>query len=222
MSLVVVTGVGTGIGKTHLAVALVRAWGRHEAVLGYKPVESGVTGSVGEDEGALSAVSTFHVKHSLPQTRLREPVSPHLAARAEGRELDLREIVMAVDALRREVSIVLELAGGLFTPLSETTSNADLALALAPDLTLLAAPNRLGVLHDVLAVREACRHRHLPIAGIVLSASAAPDASSATNPTELPLVSGLPLLANLPRASVEDLVASGALDALVARCRATT
>jgi dethiobiotin synthetase len=124
-----------------------------------------------------------------------------------------------VALLRSRVSIVLEMAGGLFSPLSETATNADLALSLSPDLMLLVAPNRLGVLHDVRAVVEACAARTLPLTGLVLSASATTDASTDTNAHELVTLTGLPLLANLPRASLDALVASGGLDALVAVCR---
>jgi dethiobiotin synthetase len=129
--LVLVTGVGTEIGKTHLATALVAAWGRHEPVFGYKPIESGVAGSVGPDEAALEAASTFHVKHPPLHVRLRAPVSPHLAARLEGRTISLSEVARSVLALRGEAHLVVELAGGLFSPLTDEATNADQALLLA-------------------------------------------------------------------------------------------
>jgi dethiobiotin synthetase len=219
VTLVVVTGVGTEIGKTHVASALVSAWGRRESVLGYKPVESGVALGAGADEAALALHSTFHVKHPLLQVRLQAAVSPHLAARLEGRTIPLASVVAAVASLREETHVVLELPGGLFSPLSDTETNADLVHQVAPDVTLVVVPNRLGVLHDARALVEACLGRGLPLDGLVLSASARPDASSATNPAELSLTSGLPLLADLPRAPVDELVRSGALDGLVAYCR---
>jgi len=219
VTLVVVTGVGTGIGKTHVSAGLVAAWGREAAVLGYKPIESGVVGEEGDDEALLRSVSTFHVKRPCVQFRLRAPVSPHLAARAEGRAVPLAEIVAEVSRLRAEASVVLELPGGLFSPLSETASNADLTLALTPDVRLLVAPDRLGVLHEVRAVFEACRARGLRLDGVVLSAPAAPDLSTSTNEEELARTSGLSVLASFPRASREALVASGAFDALVRYCR---
>jgi len=215
----VVTGVGTDVGKTHVAAALALAWARVEPVLAYKPIESGVTEGVGPDEALLGRCSTFHVKHPLPQVRLPAPVSPHLAAREAGTAIDLPAVVRAVDALRGEASVVLELPGGLFSPLTDCETNADLAALLRPDVLLLVAPSRLGVLHDVRAVAEACRARRLALDGVVLSAPARPDASSSTNAAELARTSGLPVLAELPRASVEALVASGTLGGLVRYCR---
>ena len=78
--IVAVVGTGTGIGKTHLAVALTQALAARGPVVAWKPVESGVRGALGDDEAALAAVSAAHV----PSLRLRAPLSPHLAARREG------------------------------------------------------------------------------------------------------------------------------------------
>ncbi len=62
--LVVVVGTGTDVGKTHVATAVLRAWGVHAKTIGYKPVETGVGPSgVGEDARSLAEASTFHVKH---------------------------------------------------------------------------------------------------------------------------------------------------------------
>jgi dethiobiotin synthetase len=218
MRLVVVTGVGTGIGKTHVARAILRAWGRVEPVLGYKPVESGVAGAVGEDEAVLRDASTFHVKHPPLQVRLGAPVSPHLAARLEGRVVPLEEIVREVETLRAMTTMVVELPGGLFSPLTDQRTGADLVRDVRPDVVLLVAPNRLGVLHDVGAVSRACRGV-LPLDGVVLCAPIAEDASTATNGRELERTTGRRVLASLPRGSPEALVSSGALDSLVEYCR---
>jgi len=219
MTLVVVTGVGTEIGKTHTTAALTVAWGREALVLAYKPIESGVAGLVGADEELLAPLSTFHVKRPLLHQRLRAPVSPHLAARLEGRPLDLQAVVDETAALRRETDVLVELPGGLFSPLSDRESNADLALRLAPDVVLLLAPNRLGVLHDVRAVFEAARGRGLRLDGVVLNATVSPDLASETNPAELAVTSGLPLLADLPRGSIAELAASDPVARLVRYCR---
>ncbi len=213
------TGVGTGVGKTHVAEALLRAWGRAEPVLGYKPIESGVVDGVGEDEARLRDASTFHVKRPGVQVRLAAPVSPHLAARLEGRTIPLVDIVDEVDALRLMTSMVVELAGGLFSPLSDHDTGAELVHALRPDIVLLVAPNRLGVLHDVGAATRACRGM-LSLDGVVLCAPLTEDPSTRTNAAEIEHTLGLHVLASLPRASPETLVSSGALDRLVDYCRA--
>ena len=82
--IIAVAGTGTGVGKTRLAAALVRALAARGPVVGWKPVESGVVGERGDDEAALAEASSVHV----PSIRLRAPLSPHLAARMEGVTLD--------------------------------------------------------------------------------------------------------------------------------------
>jgi dethiobiotin synthetase len=100
------------------------------------------------------AESTFHVKHSAHLT-FPLPASPHLAARAAGEAITLAPIVAIAAGLRRDSDVVLELAGGLFTPLADGLLNVDLVLALAPDRHLMVVPDRLGALHDALAATTA-------------------------------------------------------------------
>ncbi len=117
--------------------------------------------------------------------RFPRPVSPHLGARAQGIEIDIPEVAswVAAEEARASVGLVLiELAGGAFSPLGLGMTNADLALALRPALWLLVAPDSLGVLHDVAATLRALSHR--PDA-VVLCAARAADESTGTNAAEL-------------------------------------
>ncbi|MBX3185916.1 MAG: dethiobiotin synthase [Labilithrix sp.] len=207
--LLVVSGTGTEIGKTHLAAALIAAWAallresnRGAAVAGLKPIESGGCA----DGDTLGRMSTFHVKRFSAPYMLARPVSPHLAARDEGRSIEIGEVAAHVDAVRVEAdAVVVELPGGLFSPLAESVSNADLARALSPTATLLVAPDRLGVLHDVGACARAAASIGLALHGIALVTPAHADASTGTNAGELSFVTTVPALATIPRAPIDDL-----------------
>jgi dethiobiotin synthetase len=203
--LLVVSGTGTEIGKTHVSEALLlHLGGAGLRVVGVKPVESGVgTGAVTDSE-RLARASTFHVKQS--GISLRQPVSPHLAARAEGKVLSLESLAELMLAPLVEADLVLaELPGGLFTPLTDTALNADLAARCSPDFLLLVAPDRLGVLHDVLATARAAAAQGLPIGGLVLVTPQDPDPSTGTNADELRRFTSFPILAVLPRATPASL-----------------
>lgn len=222
--LLVVTGTGTGIGKTHVTAALLRAWARvlveagrpRPAVAGVKPVESGVVDGAATDVSTLEQASTFHVKRSRPPYLLARPVSPHLAAADEGRTIELQPILDYVATARAEAdALAVELAGGLFSPLAAELTNADVARALAPEATLLVAPDRLGVLHDVAAASRAAAAMGLELSGVVLVAPEQPDASTGTNARELGVVSRLPVLAVVPRATVDTLALREDLTAIV-------
>ena len=216
--LIVVAGTGTGIGKTHFAEALLLAWGRvARRVTGLKPVESGVSEGVVSDASRLDSASSFHVKRF--GCALSLPLSPHLAAREEGVMVPLDRLRDEVDAVRREVDgVVLELPGGLFTPLYETTLNVDWVPSLRSDLLLLVAPDRLGVLHDVIACLRATGPA-TPIGGIVLVHPASADASTGRNAAELARFVDVPVAASLPRAPANRLSDGASLAAIIDRFR---
>jgi dethiobiotin synthetase len=215
--LIVVTGTGTDVGKTHVATALLRSWGATRRVFGYKPVESGVGASgLGDDARRLAEASTFHVKRSLFGYAFAPPISPHLAARREGVVVDLAKIAMQVAELRGEVDgLVVELAGGLFSPLSRDTVNLDLVKALHATAVLLVAPDRIGVLHDVGATIRAAKGAGVSLQGIALGAPSVSDASTGTNATELTDINGLYVLASFPRAPVDAPVSFAAARAVL-------
>lgn len=203
--LLLVTGTGTEIGKTFVATALVRVWAAGgKRIAGAKPVESGVVGEPA-DVSALAAASTFALP-SPPPYLFAAPVSPHLAARAEGRKISLDVIVPWVDALRAAADgTVVELPGGLFSPLTDVETNADAVLRLKPTFSVLVTCDRLGVLHDVQATIRAAEPMGLRFDAIVLSAPVTPDGSTGTNAAELRrlLRPGTTICA-LPRTTAED------------------
>lgn len=199
--ILVVTGVGTGIGKTHAAEVLLRAWAATGLrVAGYKPIESGVVAGVTTDQDRLDAAATFHVKH--PRLELAEPISPHLAARREGRSVDTDAIRAHVNRLATECDgVVVELAGGTFSPIDEHRTNADL-VALWPEAAcVLVGSDRLGVLHEVIATTRALAPRRVDL--VLLSAPEHADASTGTNATELATWLGVPTVA-IPRGPATD------------------
>ena len=178
------TGTGTEIGKTFVATALVRAWAAsNRKIAGVKPVESGVVGEPA-DVSALAKASTF--PSPPPPYLFAAAVSPHLAARAEGRTISIDVIASWVEGIRATADgTVVELPGGLFSPLTDTETNADALLLLNPTLSVLVTCDRLGVLHDVQATVRAAAPMGIRFDAIVLSAPPTPDASTGTNAAEL-------------------------------------
>ncbi len=203
--LLLVTGTGTDVGKTHVATALLRAWGAQCPVVGYKPIETGVDASgLGEDARRLAEASTFHVKRPVFRYTFAPPISPHLAARREGVVFDFAKIAAQVAELRATAAgVIVELAGGVFSPLSRDRVNLDLAIAFDATAVLLVAPDRLGVLHDVGATVRAAKASGLSFSGIALSAPAVPDASTGTNAAEINDITYISVLSAFPRAPVE-------------------
>ena len=204
---IVVSGTGTGVGKTHVGAALLRAWAsRGLAVCGYKPVETGVAGDEGADIRALRLASSFHVKPAARSTTYRDPISPHLAARLEGRAIDIFDIASEVSRLRSlAAGVLVELAGGLFSPLTASHTCADVVALLGDSALLIVAPDRIGVLHDVGATWRAARGIGIVPMGVTLTTPEQPDRSTGTNASEISAVCKVPVLAVIPRDPVETL-----------------
>ncbi len=219
----VVVGTGTGVGKTHLTLALVRALeARGVDATAWKPIVTGTASPDGDDARFLSAALGRPL--APPVFSAAEPVSPHLAAAREGRPVDLEALV----ARARELSaaheaLVVETAGGLYSPLGPQSTNADVARALAPAALLLVAPDRLGVLHDVGAVLRAARAESLPLDAFALSAPELADASTGTNAHELASLGLAPAVTAFARAPFDApaslAAAARLLDALAAAFR---
>jgi dethiobiotin synthetase len=181
--------------------ALVGAARESMRVSAWKPVTSG-----GLDDVARLTVAAGE-PIGAPLHALGAPVSPHLAARHEGIAIDVRTLVGAAIELAKHVDVLfVESAGGLYSPLSDNDTNADVARALGGEAQLLlVAPDRLGVLHDVGAVVRAARADGRLFAAVALSAPEHADASTGTNAAEIQKL-GLALdVVTFPRApSLDD------------------
>lgn len=202
-----VTGNDTEVGKTHVTAmiaAALAAAGRKVGV--YKPVASGCwqreDSIVSPDALMLweAAGRPGELERVCPQ-RFLAPIAPHLAARAEGREIDADLLREGLKYWRERSDIVLvEGAGGLMSPLGDEEYVADLAADLRLPLLVVAA-NRLGVINHTLQtlIAAAVFENGLDVAGVVLNdvAPSAEDPSRSSNLAELRARCVPPVLAHV-------------------------
>jgi len=177
-----VTGTDTGVGKTAVAVALVRRLAACGVPVGvYKPVASGTSADdphgdpwrLWEAAGRPLAVAAV-----CPQV-YRAAVAPAEAARAEGRAVDDALLRSGIDVWRRVSDVVVvEGAGGLCSPLSDTTLVADVARDLGHPVVIV-DDSRLGCIGRTLATVHAARALGLVVAAVVLSEVTPPPAGEA-------------------------------------------
>jgi dethiobiotin synthetase len=202
-----ITGTGTGVGKTYVAALIARALAVAGKRVGiYKPVASGCDAS-GDELVSPDAVVLWEaarrpgaVDEVCPQ-RFVAPLAPHLAARAEGRQIDAKLLREGIDRWRRKSDIVLvEGAGGLMSPISEEDYNADLAAEFGFPLVIVAA-NELGTINATLQTLITAKtfRAGLHIAGIILNwpSRASDDPSTASNREELVQRCDVPVLAEV-------------------------
>ena len=170
-----VTGTGTGVGKTILSAALLAAMAAAgERVRAHKPV---VTGLETErptrrawppDHELLASVAGMTPEEVAP-LRYGPAVSPHLAARLAGEEIDPAELIArARAAATGERTLIVEGVGGLMVPLTEGFTVQDLAVALRLGVLIAAEPG-LGTINHTLLTLDAARAAGLDVRAVVLT-----------------------------------------------------
>jgi dethiobiotin synthetase len=170
MSIVVVTGTDTGVGKTVTTAALAcatRLAGFDVAVC--KPVQTGTID--GDDDlgevRRLSGVGNLHGGWRYP-----EPLAPVAAADRAGLELPTRaELVTAVrDAEVPGGLTLVEGAGGLLVELgADGVTLRDLAADLSAAVLVVVSPG-LGTLNHTALTLESLAGQGIPCAGLVIGA----------------------------------------------------
>jgi dethiobiotin synthetase len=195
--ILVVTGTGTGVGKTVVTAAVAALAPGRVAVL--KPAQTGIADGEPGDLADVARLVPGVTTRELG--RFPEPLAPATAARRAGMApVRPAEAAAAARDLDRDHDLVLvEGAGGLLVRFDDSGGTlADVAAALdAPVLVVTAAG--LGTLnHTELTVRELDR-RGLTCAGIIVGAwPAEPDLAARCNLTDLPAVTGVRLLGSVP------------------------
>ncbi|MFI0355475.1 dethiobiotin synthase [Actinomadura sp. 9N407] len=200
MSVLVVTGTCTGVGKTIVTAALAAlAAARGTAVAVVKPGQTGVTpGEPGDldDVRRLAGIDDLHEFARFP-----DPLSPAAAARHAGvPPLRLADVAERVRELAETRELVLvEGAGGLLVRYDEEGATvADLARWLGAAVVVVARPD-LGTLNHTALTLEAMAHRGVQPAGVVLGEwPDDPDLAMRSNIRDLETIAARPLAGALP------------------------
>jgi dethiobiotin synthetase len=201
-----VTGTDTGVGKTRVACALLRALVRSGVrAVGMKPVAAGAVhdaeGLLNEDVAALNTASAFVAPRALVNPYCFEPaIAPHIAAARVGVEIELARIAAAFNALTLQAdTVVVEGAGGFCIPLGDALDSAELAARLGLPVILVVGL-RLGCLNHALLTAQAVRARGLTLAGWIANRIDPAMEAVDENVSALADRLGAPLLAEWPNA----------------------
>jgi dethiobiotin synthetase len=200
VSIVVVTGTNTDVGKTVVTAAVATlAATRGSSVAVVKPAQTGVAPDGPGDLATVRQLAGVTDLHEY--ARYPDPLSPAAAARLSGiPALDFDDTVRRIHDLADSRRLVLvEGAGGLLVRNDEDGSTlADLAHALKAPVLLVAHPN-LGTLNIASLTVEALAARGLDLAGIVLGSwPATPDLAMRSNIRDLETIAARPLAGALP------------------------
>ena len=171
---VFVTGSNTGVGKTTVAIEIVRHISQTRDVKVRKPVETNCELSgqnyIPKDAIALSAACQLQEPlNKVCRYCFEVEASAEFASTYSGEKLTLKDLVLACKCDIDESFVVVEGAGGLYSPIAEAALNVDLAIELQLPL-LIVIRDELGAISQALLTLEAAKKNNLAVACVVLNA----------------------------------------------------
>lgn len=200
-----VTGTDTGVGKTVVTAALaaaLRSEGRNVGV--WKPVQSGALLGEGitDAERLLRGTGIEEPPEAVAPYTFEAPLAPALAAKQAGAAMTLDGLLAAGEPLaKRYDALLIEGAGGVAVPLTDTELVADLIAKLNVPALIVARPG-LGTINHTLLTAALLRQRSIPIAGVVMNAcdpaAGHSDPSIATNAELIERYGDLKVLGRFP------------------------
>lgn len=169
-----VTGTDTDVGKTYVATLLAsQLTANGFKVVPRKPIESGCQSKDGElipaDASALKTAANYHgdLLEVCPY-RFEPALSPVRAAQLTEQTVTIEQLSHACTHNTNNDFVIVEGAGGFYSPLAEDGLNADLAETLQLPLILVAS-DKLGCINQILLTAEAIANRGLKLAAVVLN-----------------------------------------------------
>ena len=165
-----VLGTDTGVGKTITSALILNRYGSQEKLAYWKPVSTG--GDADRDRTTVAALLEPQIE-VLPESYLLQmPVSPHLAARREGVEIEPGRILEDLERHRAADpgrGILIEGAGGVLVPLTDRRDLLVDTVAATALPVVLVARSTLGTINHTLLTLEALRSREVEVVGVVLN-----------------------------------------------------
>lgn len=149
-----VCGTSTDVGKTHFCAAFCEAFSYEY----FKLIQAGEN----KDSDLVSSFAK-DVKIHKEGVFLKTPASPHIGKKLEGLDYKAFDIV-----LPDSKNLLIETAGGLFTPLDDKHCMLDyISLNIKP--CILLASYYLGCINHILLSIEALKQRQIPLLALVMS-----------------------------------------------------
>ena len=208
-----VTGTDTGVGKTAISCALLKAAaqaGLRTAAV--KPVAAGCDDN-GQNEDALQLMDCMTEPLDYSQVNpvaLDAPVAPHIAAEMQGKRLQASRLAGICRGVMMGSAdfVLIEGAGGWRVPINPGETLADLAIQLQVGVILVVGM-RLGCINHALLTAEAIRRDGLVLAGWVANQPGETMICHKENMDTLQRLIPAPLLGEVPQLTPFDPAEAG-------------
>ena len=203
-----ITATDTDVGKTVVTAAVascIKSSGRKVSAM--KPIQTGTNAQkVLDIEFVYRVLGEDYSIDDVCPYRFAEPLSPKLASEISGAEINIKVIISAFRKLHEKFEhIIVEGAGGIMAPIKKNYFMSDLILDLDIPLIIVARPG-LGTINHTLLTIEYAKHRGLNLLGVIINKyPVLPGHAEITNPNEISVLSGLPILGIIPDIRKSDI-----------------
>jgi dethiobiotin synthetase len=163
MSSYFITATGTEMGKTYLTALLAKELqGLNLSPTVLKPIVSGFIPEENDTEILLKALEkppTTANLDAMSPWRFTAPLTPALAAKKEGKHVTLEDLIRFCRPHTHDEICLIEGAGGLMSPLTDTASNLHLIKALAIPVLLITGTYLGSISHCLTAIETLKAHK---------------------------------------------------------------
>ena len=174
MNGVFITGSNTDVGKTTVGVEIIRHLSKTRKVRARKPVETNCQ-LINEVYAPKDAI-TLNEACSEPEPLsivcpycFELEASPEQASSQDGTTLSIDDLARVCNADTEDSFVVVEGAGGLYSPIADTSLNSDLAKRLRVPIVIVIR-DELGAISQALLTIEAAKKNKLSVSCVVLNA----------------------------------------------------
>ncbi len=191
---IVVTGIGTDVGKTVVSAILTEALKASY----WKPVQA----------GDLEHSDSIKIQNWAPSGtilteafRLTEPMSPHAAAAIDGVEIGERDLSIP----QVEGNLIIEGAGGLMVPInSQGLTYCDVFQKWNLPVVVVSR-HYLGSINHTLMTTSLLKQRNIPVAGLIFVGDEHPTTEEIIKTTtQLPIIGRVPIADTISREFIEE------------------
>jgi dethiobiotin synthetase len=149
------TGTNTDVGKTFIGTKLIKELNKKYNYLAFKPIETGcrkkgsklIPADSSKYHSILSKVITLD---ELNPFRFVPPVSPYLAIKRARKKVCIKDYFEKLKIISKDAPVLLEGAGGAFSPLALDGLNIDL-MKMIKSINILIIKDELGCISSAIS-----------------------------------------------------------------------
>lgn len=150
-----ITGTNTDVGKTYIGTKLIKVLNKKYGFVAFKPIETGckeIEKTLIPADSAMyyKILKNYQTLDELNPYRFLPPVSPYLAIREANKKIYIKNYYQKLKILSNRYPVLIEGAGGAFSPLALDGLNIDF-MKLVKSINILVIKDELGCIGSAIS-----------------------------------------------------------------------